>query len=102
MGLKRYDVMVVENKSKLIYPVKEGVTAIQCYVSHSELFDILHDAHLAIGHGGRDRMLKAISSKYKNITRHDIELYIHLCEPCQKKKGVKKGLVVKPMFFFRI
>ncbi|XP_078509625.1 KRAB-A domain-containing protein 2-like [Lissotriton helveticus] len=70
------------------------------YVGDSELFDVLHKAHLAIGHGGRDRMLKELSPKYKNITRHDIELYIHLCEPCHKKqKGVKKGVVVKPMFF---
>ncbi|XP_066978151.1 KRAB-A domain-containing protein 2-like isoform X1 [Macrobrachium rosenbergii] len=93
--LKRYDVMVVENRSKLIYPVKEGVSAIRFYVRDSELFDVLHDTHLAIGHGGRDRMLKELSPKYKNITRHDIELYIRLCEPCQKKqKGVKKGVVV--------
>lgn len=99
--LKHYDVMMVENKTKLIYPVKEGTSAIQFYVADSELFDVLHKAHLAIDHGGRDRMLKELSPKYKNITRHDIELYIHFCEPCQKKqKGVKKGVVVKPMVFF--
>ncbi|XP_023210347.1 KRAB-A domain-containing protein 2-like [Centruroides sculpturatus] len=98
--LNRYDVMIVENKSKLIYPVKEGVSTIQYYVTDSELFHVLHEAHLAIGHGGRDRMLKELSIKYKNVTRHDIELYIHLCEPCQKKqKGIKKGIVVKPMIF---
>ena len=98
--MKHYDVMIVENKSKLIYPVKEGVSAIQFYVADSELFDVLHKAHLAIGHGGRDRMLKELSPKFKNVTRRDIELYINLCEPCQnKQKGVKKGAVVKPMFF---
>ncbi|XP_023233514.1 uncharacterized protein LOC111633211 [Centruroides sculpturatus] len=78
--LNRYDVMIVENKSKLIYPVKEGVSTIQYYVTDSELFHVLHEAHLAIGHGGRDRMLKELSVKYKNVTRHDIELYIHHCQ----------------------
>ncbi|GFY06885.1 KRAB-A domain-containing protein 2 [Trichonephila clavipes] len=54
--LNRYDVMIVENKSKSIYPVKEGVSTIQYYVTDSELFHILHEAHLAIKQGGRDRM----------------------------------------------
>ncbi|KFD49282.1 hypothetical protein M513_09834 [Trichuris suis] len=45
--LNRYDVMVIGNKSKLIYPVREGVNAIRFYVPDSELFDVLHEAHLA-------------------------------------------------------
>ncbi|KFD69436.1 hypothetical protein M514_07937 [Trichuris suis] len=98
--LNRYDVMVIGNKSKLIYPVREGVNAIRFYVPDSELFDVLHEAHLAVGHGGRDRMLKELSPKYKNITRYDIELYLQICEPCQKKqKGAKKGALVLPMVF---
>ena len=36
--VKHYDVMMVENKSKLIYPVKEGVSAILFYVADSEIF----------------------------------------------------------------
>ncbi|KFD49692.1 hypothetical protein M513_09389 [Trichuris suis] len=98
--LNRYDVMVIGNKSKLIYPVREGVNAIRFYVPDSELFDVLHEAHLAVGHGGRDRTLKELSPKYMNITRYDIELYLQICEPCQKKqKGAKKGVAVLPMVF---
>ncbi|GFU95976.1 KRAB-A domain-containing protein 2 [Trichonephila clavipes] len=98
--LNSYDVMIVENKSKLIYPVKGGVSTIQYYVTDSELFHVLHEADLAIGYGGHDSILKELSTKYKNVTRHDIEMYIHLCEPCQKKqKGIKKGIDVKPMIF---
>ncbi|GBN12263.1 KRAB-A domain-containing protein 2 [Araneus ventricosus] len=93
----------MENKSKLMYPVKEGVSTIQCYATDTELFQVLHETHLAIGHGGRDRLLKEFSTKYKNVTRHDIELYIHLCEPWRKKqKSIKKGIVVKPMIFSEI
>ncbi|KFD66209.1 hypothetical protein M514_10253 [Trichuris suis] len=98
--LNRYDVMVIGNKSKLIYPIREGVNAIGFYVPDSELFHVLHEAHLAVGHGGRDRMLKELSPKYKNITGYDIELYPQICGPCQKKqKGAKKGVVVMPMVF---
>lgn len=45
-----YDVIIVKNKDKLIYPVKEGVSAIQAY-KESELFYIK-----VIGHGGLDIM----------------------------------------------
>ena len=46
---------------------------------------VLHVAHLAIGFGGRDRMLKELLIKYKYFMRHDIELLIHLYEPCKKE-----------------
>ena len=100
--LNNYGVMIVENKSKLIYPVKECISATQYSITNSELFHIF-EAHLSIGHGGHDRMLKELSIKYKNITYHDIELYIYISEPCQKKqKCTKKDIFVKPMFFLNL
>jgi len=43
-------------------------------------------------------MIFELSRKYKNITRCDIEVFLQLCEPCQQKqKGVKKGVVFKPI-----
>ncbi|XP_022194657.2 KRAB-A domain-containing protein 2-like [Nilaparvata lugens] len=96
--LNRYDVMIVENVKKLIYPLRPGDNSVKFYIHDYDLFSILHETHSSIGHGGRDRMLKEINNKYKNVTRHDIELYNSLCELCQKKqKGSKKGLVVKPI-----
>ncbi|GFV44227.1 hypothetical protein TNCV_4543591 [Trichonephila clavipes] len=49
-----------------------------------EVFHVLHEAYLAIGHRGRERMSKELSTKYKGVTRHNIELYNHLLEPCKK------------------
>ncbi|KAJ8720835.1 hypothetical protein PYW08_006300 [Mythimna loreyi] len=96
--LKHYDFITVGQKHKLIFPVNTPNTNIIYYVTDSELFQVLHDAHQSIGHGGRDRMLKELSTRYKNITRHDVELYLQLCEPCQQKqRGIKKGIVVKPI-----
>ncbi|XP_026819639.1 KRAB-A domain-containing protein 2-like [Rhopalosiphum maidis] len=97
--LKRYDVLIVQDNRKLIFPVNENEN-ILCYIRESELYDVLKNTHSSIGHGGRDRMIKELSNKYKNIARSVIELFLILCKPCQQKqKGIKKGVVVKLMFF---
>lgn len=98
--LKRFDICSVRGIEKLIARVSSGESSIKYYVTNDEMFDILHDAHLAIGHGGKHRMESECKKKYKNITQDVIKLYLRLCEGCQKKlKSVKKGLVVKPMVF---
>ena len=95
--LKHYDVITVGQTRKLIFPVNAPNAVIKYYVSDDELFQVIHDAHKDIGHGGRDRMLKELSQPYKNLTRHDIELYLQLCEPCQQKqKGIKTELSSSP------
>jgi hypothetical protein len=67
------------------------------YVTFDELFNVIHEAHIALGHGGRIRMIKELNRKYKNVTVELIVTYLRLCEPCQEKqKTLKKGIVVKP------
>ena len=64
---------------------------------------MIQDAHLAIGHGRRNRMIKETQTKYKNITTESIILYLSLRVPCFKKsKVLKKGLVIKPIIFSEI
>lgn len=95
--IKKYDTMRVCNVEKLVVPINEG-NQIKYYVHNEELFNILHETHLSIGHGGRSRMEHELNIKYKNITREAIMLYLNLCESCQKKGStIKKGLVVKPI-----
>jgi len=65
------------------------------YVFNEELFNIINDTHLAIGHGGRNRMEYELNKKYKNITRESIVLYLNLCQ--KKGSTAKKGLVVKAL-----
>ena len=60
---------------KLIYPVVEGSSSIKNYVQKEDIFDVIHDAYLAIGHGGGNRMIKETQTKYKNITVESIMLY---------------------------
>ncbi|XP_060854887.1 KRAB-A domain-containing protein 2-like [Metopolophium dirhodum] len=95
--LQRYDILVVQQIKKLIFPVNAD-GKILFYVNEEELYEILKTTHESIGHGGRDRMMSELSRKNKNITRCDVEVFLQLCEPCQQKqKGVKKGVVVKPI-----
>ena len=51
-----------------------------------------------IGHGGRDKMMKALV-KYANITREVVELFKSLCIECERKRKrpMTKGVVVKPI-----
>ncbi|XP_068246484.1 KRAB-A domain-containing protein 2-like [Palaemon carinicauda] len=67
------------------------------YVSIEDTFDIVKRAHVATGHGGRDRMTKELQVKYDNIQRDTIELFKSLCLECQKKIKRPMGVVVKPI-----
>src|ERR1700761_1642397 len=63
------------------------------------MFDIVKRAHVATGHGGRDKMMKELSSKYANITIDVLDIFKSLCLQCMKKRkrhGVK-GVVVRPL-----
>lgn len=74
-----------------------GHTEVVYFVQYEDLFDILHTAHVAIGHGGRTRMLKELSRKYKNVTAEAVMTYLKLCELCQKKQsGPKRGFTARP------
>ncbi|KAK6186627.1 hypothetical protein SNE40_005916 [Patella caerulea] len=66
-------------------------------IEHS--FDIIQKAHIATGHGGRDKMMKELSKKYANITQEAVTIFKSSCVPCQqkKKRTTTKGVVVKPI-----
>jgi hypothetical protein len=57
-------------------------------VHNVQLYDIIHEVNLSIGHGGRNRMEHEINKKYKNITRDVIMLYLNNCESCKKKGSI--------------
>ena len=83
-----------------MFQLETGSSSIKYYVQKEDIFDVIHDAHLAIGHGGRNRMIKETQTKYKNITAESVMLYLSLCVPCLKKSKVpKNGSVIKPTIF---
>ncbi|XP_057410154.1 SCAN domain-containing protein 3 isoform X2 [Balaenoptera acutorostrata] len=96
--LARFDVILVQGHEKLIEAVNGEADKVRYYLHSEDLFDILHDTHLSIGHGGRTRMEKELQAKYKNITKEVIMLYLTLCKPCQQKNSkLKKVLTSKPI-----
>jgi len=90
--LKCYDILNIGGEEKLTVPLSAEKTEILYYVTFDELFNVIH-AHIAVGHGGRTRMIKELNRKYKNVTVESVITYFRLCEPCQKKqKTLKKGI----------
>ena len=62
------------------------------------MFDTIKRAHIATGHGGRDKMVKALI-RYANVTRDTVELFKSLYVQCQKKRKrcATKGVTIKPI-----
>jgi hypothetical protein len=63
------------------------------YFLYEETFDVIKRAHIATGHGGRDRMIKELGKKYANVTRDSIELFKSMCIDCQRKRVYVHELV---------
>jgi hypothetical protein len=82
--LKRYDILNIGGEETLTVPLFAEKTEILCYVTFDKMFNVIHEAHIAVGHGGRTRMINELSRKYKNVTVR-VCRYV-LCEQCQKKK----------------
>ena len=83
--LKWYDVVQIGNTVKVIYPVAEGSSSRKYNVQKEDISDVIHDAHLAIGHGERNRKIKETQTKYKIIIAESMMLYLSLYVPCLKK-----------------
>ncbi|XP_026811263.1 KRAB-A domain-containing protein 2-like [Rhopalosiphum maidis] len=54
--LKRYDLITIREENKLILLLLEGNTNILYYITNENIYDVLHDVYLSIGHGGKHRM----------------------------------------------
>ena len=80
------DVLQCTYVQKIIKKQTETDESPLYYVALENVFDIVKRAHIATGHGGRDKMVSELSKKYANITRHAIGLFKSLCVECVRKK----------------
>ncbi|KAL1139372.1 hypothetical protein AAG570_006356 [Ranatra chinensis] len=83
--LKNYDVVFNNGAHRLVSPGKNVL-----FVNDGELFDILYSTHVRLGHRGRDKMAVELQKKYKNITRHDIQMAIETCDLCSHRRATKR------------
>ena len=49
------------------------------YVALENVYDVIKRAHVATGHGGRDKMLKELAKKYVNVQKSAVNIFISLC-----------------------
>lgn len=82
--LANYDLLTVGDKEKLVKP-KVLNSCIKFYVATDELFGVLHTMHLLLSHPDLNTMDVELKSKYCNVSREIIRLYISICETCNKR-----------------
>ena len=99
--LKKYELLQCGDVEKLIKKRKSPEDRPVYYATIEDTYDIISKAHIATGHGGRDRMLKHLRQKYANITTDAVELFKSYCVVCQEKRKRPKttGVFVKPILF---
>lgn len=96
--LSKYDIAKIGKEEKLIVPLKNDRDPIIFYVYLEEIFDIIHEIHISIGHRGRSKMMKQLKAKYKNVTAEFVMIYLTLCQTCRKRINIpKKGHVAEPI-----
>ena len=80
----------IGNTVKLIYAAAEENSSIKYYVRKKDIFVVIHDAHLAICDGGRNRMIMETQTKYKNITAESRTLFKFVRSLHQKMERSRK------------
>jgi hypothetical protein len=97
--LNKFEVLTCGDVEKLIKKRKSSEDSPIYYATIEDTYDIISKAHVATGHGGRDRMLKHLAKKYANITTEAVELFKSYCLVCQEKRKRPKttGVVVRPI-----
>ncbi|XP_053602768.1 KRAB-A domain-containing protein 2-like [Plodia interpunctella] len=84
--VKRFDIIQTPDGERLYSKVKPGQELKQIFVNTEEMYDIIRDYHLRLGHAGRSRMMVALKKKYRNVTAEIVLVYLALCTSCKEKK----------------
>ena len=73
-----YKILQCGGVEKLIKKRNDRTQEPVYFVHIEDMFDTLKRAHIATGHGGRDKMVNDLS-RYANVTRDTVELFKSLC-----------------------
>lgn len=82
--LAHYDILEVNGREKLIMPM-DGVNSVRFYVATDELFGVLHTMHLLYNHADKEVMDREIKTKYCNVSKEIIKIYLTCCNVCKDK-----------------
>jgi hypothetical protein len=75
--LNTFEIINIGGEEKFIAPVEKGSTNLLHYVKNDELYDILNEKHLNIGHGGKHRMMAEIKKKIQKFDSRSCT-YVHI------------------------
>jgi hypothetical protein len=90
--LKTYNVINFGSQLKLVKKMKSTENDFtKYYVSLDELFEVIHESHLSIGHRGIRNTMKEIKKKFVNVTGKQVRLYISGCDKCKRKRTKPKN-----------
>lgn len=84
--LASYDILEVNGKDRLIQPKNEGNPHIRFYVAIPELFGVLHTMHLLFDHANKDVLDAEIKTKYCNVSKEVIKIYLTCCKRCNNEE----------------
>jgi hypothetical protein len=59
-------------------------------VAAEDLFDVINAAHIATNHGGRDSILKHLKEDFFNVTKHQVNTFLSMCDGCSGKRVRKR------------
>lgn len=83
--LANYDILKVNGVDRLIQPKTDVNPHLKFYVHVGELFSVLHTMHLLLKHAGREQMDKELKTKYCNVSKEAIRIYLTCCKICNEK-----------------
>ncbi|VVC26117.1 Ribonuclease H-like domain [Cinara cedri] len=86
----KLDVATVNGRDRLILHANDDSDSYTVYVPTSEMFDTIHEHHLATGHGVPriPELYHVLNTNFANITEGAVGLYLKLCVTCSKRKYV--------------
>jgi len=82
---KRYELLEYRDTLTL---VRSGTQ--KRVVAAEDLFDVINSAHLSTNHGGRDSILKFLKDEFFNVTKHQVNTFLSICEGCATKRTRKR------------
>ncbi|CAB3234185.1 unnamed protein product [Arctia plantaginis] len=84
--MNKYEVITTSSEEYLIAKKKHYSEPTVRIVPREQYFDLLSEIHLSCGHGGRDKMLQDIKSKFY-IPKKAVEIFVQLCPVCNSKRS---------------
>lgn len=86
--LANYDVLDVNGRERLVQPKDDTNSTVKFYIPTNELFGVLHTMHLLFSHANKDVMDAEIKTKYCNVSKEVIKIYLSCCKVCNKESDL--------------